>query len=224
MPAGDNNNIGRLAGREVRSCRIEILGYYLLCLGKTFAVRVGFAIIHYRDVEASDTCDLIKACSDVTCAENIKIRWRENRLHENLKRPAADETSIVFGILVQIECEGAWLLRFHDFARGLPDFGLNASATDGSDDGAIVSHQHFRRFERRNGSAHVDNGRDCSAMPGLVQLDDLFVEVHLVDYGAGVGGRSNTCCECYFRLISAYQMFCASVDGLILHLNLQEHP
>ena len=63
MSAGDDHDVGRLAGRQPRHGLLEILRDDFLRLGKTFAVGVGLAVIHHGDVEAGDSRDLVKACS-----------------------------------------------------------------------------------------------------------------------------------------------------------------
>ena len=59
-------------------------------------------------------------------AENVEQRHGQHRLDEDFKRAAADQAGIVFGILVEIEAQGARLFLGDDFARGLPDFSLDA--------------------------------------------------------------------------------------------------
>src|ERR1700674_2849553 len=76
VPARDDYDVRRLAGRELRRGLIEIFGDHLLRLGEAFAVRVGLAIIDHRDVESGNAGNLVKTCGYVTCAENIKVCWR----------------------------------------------------------------------------------------------------------------------------------------------------
>ena len=64
-----------------------------------------------------------------------------------------------FGILIQIKVQGARPFRFHYFARRLPHLGLDAAAADRANNRSIVAHQHLGGLERRNGSAHIDDGR-----------------------------------------------------------------
>ena len=119
----------------------------------------------------------------MTCAKNIQIRWRQDRLHKNLQRTAADEASVILRILIQIKAQGARLLRFHHFARCLPHLGFHAAATNGSNNRAIVPHQHFCGLERRNRPSHVHDGRHCPAAPVFAQAHNLLVQVHSTDYG-----------------------------------------
>ena len=76
VPARDDHDVRRLARRELRRGLLEIVGDHLLRLGEAFAIRVGLAIIHHRDVESRDSGNLVKACRYVTCTENIKVCWR----------------------------------------------------------------------------------------------------------------------------------------------------
>src|ERR1019366_4649152 len=71
MPAGDDHDVRRLAGREPRRGLVEIFGDDLLRVGKALAVRIGFAIIHYSDVESCDARNLVKTYCYVACSENI---------------------------------------------------------------------------------------------------------------------------------------------------------
>src|SRR6267378_1714664 len=76
VPARYDHDVGRLAGGELRRGFLEIFGDHLLRLGEAFAIRVGLAIIYYRDIEAGNSRNLVKACRYVACAENIKVCWR----------------------------------------------------------------------------------------------------------------------------------------------------
>ena len=76
MPARHDHDVRRLAGCELRHCLFEIFRQDLLRLGKALAAGIGLAIINYRNIEAGDSRNLVKACSYVTCAENIKFCWR----------------------------------------------------------------------------------------------------------------------------------------------------
>src|ERR1039458_8271907 len=187
MPAGDDHDVRRLAGRELRRGLVEIFGDDLLRVGKSLAVRIGFAIIHHSDVEPSDTRNLVKTCCYMACAENIKLCWRQNRLHKNLQRSAAHQAGIVLGILIQIERQGPRPLRFHHFARCLPHFGLNAAAADGADDRAVVPYQHLRGLERGNRAAGIDDGRYRATPSFFSQADDFLVQIHVDDYGSASG-------------------------------------
>ena len=76
VPARDDHDIRRLAGRELRRSLVEIFGDHLPRLGKAFAVGVGFAIVDHRDVESGDACNLVEACGYVAGAKNIELCWR----------------------------------------------------------------------------------------------------------------------------------------------------
>ena len=95
---------------------------------------------------------------------------RQNGFDKNIQRASADQAGIVLGILIQIEGERARLFAGHDFARGLPHLGLNTAAADGAGNGAVVAHQHFRALERRDGTAHVDDGGHGSLVARALQL------------------------------------------------------
>ena len=114
-------------------------------------------------------------------AEDVEQGGGKNRLDENFQRPAADQAGIVLGIVVQVEGQRARLFFFHHFARGLPDFGLDAAAADGARDRAVVAHQHLGRLERRNRAANGGDGRHGATAAFAAKLYDLFVNIHQCD-------------------------------------------
>src|SRR5579884_632112 len=116
----------------------------------------------------------------MTCAENIKFCCRQHRFDEDVESSAANQTCVVFWVMVQVEGEGSWLLGFHDLTGGLPDFSFNAAAAHGPEDGAIVTNEHLCGFKRRNGTAHIDDGGDCGPAAVLPQADNFFVDIHRV--------------------------------------------
>ena len=179
MAAGDDDDVGRFVGRDLGHCFFEIFGDDLVGLGETFAVRVGFTVVDDGDIESGDAGDLIEAGGDVTGAEDVEIGGRQDGFDEDFERAPTDEAGVVFGILIEVEGEGAGLLGFHHFAGGLPDFGFDTAAADGSDDGSVIAHEHFRGLKGRDGSTNVDDGSDGAAVSGLAQANDLFVEVHI---------------------------------------------
>src|SRR5581483_11129719 len=91
---------------------------------------------------------------------------------------AADQTSVVLGIVVEVEGERARLLLLHHLARRLPHLGLDAAAANGAGDRAVVAYQHLRRLERRDRAANVGDSRNRSPPPFAAKLHDLFVDVH----------------------------------------------
>src|SRR5208282_6508133 len=111
MPTSDDHDVRRLAGRKLRRRLVEIVSDYLLRLGESFPARIGFAIVDHRDVESGNARHLIEAGCHMTCTENVKIRWRQNRLNKNLEGSATDQAGVVLRILVQIKSQSAWLLR-----------------------------------------------------------------------------------------------------------------
>ena len=81
--------------------------------------------------------------------------------------------------MVEVEGEGARFLLLHDFAGGSPNVGFDATAADRAEDRAIFADEHFRGLERGNRAAHIDDGGYGATLPGVPQLDNLFVNVHL---------------------------------------------
>src|SRR5579871_57201 len=128
----------------------------------------------------------------MACAKNIKQCWRKYRLDEDFERPAAYQSRVVFGILVEIEAERARLLRLHHFPRGLPYVSLDATAANRAHDRAVVADQHFSGLERRNRPSNVDDGRDGTAAPRAPQLDNLLVDIHLSTIIRGWRRQVNT--------------------------------
>src|SRR5260370_24757751 len=76
VPARDDHDVRRFAGRELRRGLVEIFGDHLLCLGEPFAIRVGLSIIYYGDVKPGNASNFVKACRYVTSAETLKVCWR----------------------------------------------------------------------------------------------------------------------------------------------------
>ncbi len=111
-------------------------------------------------------------------AEDVEQRGREYGFDEDFERASADEAGVVLGVVVEIEGEGARLFFFHDFARSLPDFGLDAASADGAGDGAVIAHQHFGGLERWDGAADVGDGGDGATAALAAEFDDLLVDVH----------------------------------------------
>ena len=123
---------------------------------------------------------LKSASGNVACAEDVKQRHGQDRLDEDFQGASADQAGIVLGVLIEVEGEGARFFLGDDFARGLPDFGLDAAAADGAGDGAVVAHQHFGALERGDGAARVDDGGHGAAAALALQLHDLLVDIHLL--------------------------------------------
>src|SRR5581483_466565 len=95
-------------------------------------------------------CHLVKIYCDVACAEYIKCCCRKHRLDKDVESAAADQARVVFEILIQVENENTELLRFHDFARRLPDVGFHTSPADSAHDRTVVTHQHLGSLKRGN--------------------------------------------------------------------------
>ena len=115
----------------------------------------------------------------MSCAENIKNCWRQDRFDENFERAAANQAGVILRVLVQVEGEGARLFLVHHFASRAPDVGLDAATTDRAAHRAVLSDQHLGSLERGNRSAHVDDGGDGAAPALAAQFHDLLVDVHL---------------------------------------------
>src|SRR5579885_1736677 len=114
----------------------------------------------------------------MSCAEKIQRLHRQNRLKIDFERAAAYQAGVVFRIVIQIETEIARLLLFHHFTRCLPNFRLDASTTDRSHNGPVVTNEHLGRFKRRNRAACMDNGGERSTPSGSSELDDFLKDVH----------------------------------------------
>ena len=112
-------------------------------------------------------------------APKIKARGLgDHRLDENVQLPSADQSVVVGRVLAEIEIQVARLFGLDDFARRVPDFGLDAPAADGANDGAILADQHFRAFEARDGAVHLDDGGERTFLSQLAQADQFLVDVH----------------------------------------------
>ena len=142
---------------------LEVVSEDLACVGKALAIGVTLAVVDHDHVEAGDHRHLVQVEGHVTGAEDVEQRGRKHGLDEDFERAAAYQSGVVLGIVVQVEGERARLLFFHDFARRLPDLGLDAAAADGADDRAVIAHEHLRGLERGNRSAHVGDGGDSAA-------------------------------------------------------------
>ena len=111
-------------------------------------------------------------------AENVESGDRQDRLDKDFQRSSADQSGIVFGIVVQVERQGLGLFRLHDLAGRLPHFGFYAAAANRTQNGTIIAHQHLGRFKRGNRSPDIDDGGQRSLASFAPQPDYLFVNVH----------------------------------------------
>ncbi len=159
---------------------VEVLGDDLLGAGEALGVGVGLAVVGNDAVEASVAGGLEELDGDVAGAKDVEQRHGQHGLDEDFERAAANQAGVVFGILIEIEREGARLFACDDFARGLPDFGLDAAAADGAGDGAVVADEHFGALEGGDGAARVHDGGHSAAAALALQLHDLLIDIHLL--------------------------------------------
>ena len=115
---------------------------------------------------------------NMPATENVQHRLRQNRLHENLQRAAADQAGVVLGVVIQIEGHFARLFGDDHFFRCGPDFGFYAASADGPHDGTIVAHQHARAFVARDRAVGVDDRRERASLAGLAHPYYFFKYVH----------------------------------------------
>src|SRR5450432_1260457 len=105
VSAGDNHDVRRLGNMQPPRNVLEIFGDHLAGLGKTFAVGVACAVVHDDDVEAGDASNLVEVVGHVSGAEDVEqCRWK-HRLDEHFQGSTANQTVVVLGIAVQVECE-----------------------------------------------------------------------------------------------------------------------
>ena len=180
MAARDDHEVRRIIDGEAGKGAIEIFGDDFLGLREALAIGVGFAIVHYGDVETGAAGGLVEFVANMACAKDVELWRRKNGFDKNFQGASADQAGVVLGILVEIEGERARFFAGDDLACSLPDLALDAAAADGSGDGAIVADQHLRALERWNGTAHVDDGGQGSLAARPLQLHDLFVDVHSI--------------------------------------------
>ena len=179
MPAGNNHQVGVLVRRDARQRGFEIFCDDLACVWKTLSVGIALAIVDNHHVESRGPRNFIYVVRNVTGAEQVQQRHRQNRLQINLQCSPANQARVIPWILVQIERQRARLLFFHHLARGLPDIGLDAPAADRTDDRSVIPHQHLRCLKRRDRPAHIDDGGQGSTPSLPAHVDDLFPQVHL---------------------------------------------
>jgi len=139
---------------------------------------VAFAVVNHDHLEARNHRDLVQVVGNVSGAKDVEQSRRKNGLDEDFQRSTANQASVVLGVVVKVERQGARLFLFHDFARRLPDLGFHAAAADGAGNGAVIADEHLRRLERRNRAADRGDGRYRAASAFAAELDDLFVDVH----------------------------------------------
>ena len=178
MAARDDHQIRRLVGRKLAHRLIKIFRVDLTGQWESLAVGVTFTIIYDHDVKAGTMCHLVEVDGNVAGAEQVQHGNGKDRLHKNIQCAAAHQAGVVFGVLVQIECQSAGLFLFHDLAGRLPDFGFNASPTDGAHDRAVVSDQHLSGPKRRNRTADTHNSGHGASPTLPAQPDDLLVNIH----------------------------------------------
>ena len=110
--------------------------------------------------------------------ENECARLRHHSFHEDVQLPAADQAVIVCGVLAEVESQVLRAFRFDHLARGIPDFGLHASAADSAGHGAVLAYQQFGAFVAGNRAAHLHNGRQGAFLTQPAQAHEFLVEVH----------------------------------------------
>ena len=141
-------------------------------------VRKGFAIVHHGNAKSRGMRRLRHRHRDVPAAKQINYRLRQNRLDENFQRPAANQSVVVARFIIQVEDHLSRCFLLHHFFRGCPDFGLYASAPDGSRHRAVFVHQHPRTLITRNRAVRVHDGSQRAALPSAPHLYDFFKQVH----------------------------------------------
>ena len=182
VTTGADDDMRGLAGSKHGENLVKVPGDNLKRVWEALGICVGVAIIGDNAVEAGVAGGFEELERNVAGAKDVEERHGQNRLNEDFERTSADESGIVFGVLVEIEAEGAGFFLRDDFAGGLPDFGFDAAATDGSGDGAVVANEHLCALKRGNGAARIDDGGHGTAATLALQLHDLLVEVHEFDY------------------------------------------
>ncbi len=95
---------------------------------------------------------------NVSTAEKIQHRLRENGLDENLEGASANETRIVAGLLIQVENHLARRFLFDHFLRRRPHIRFDTSAADRSGDRTVFANQHSRTLKAGNRSVGVHDG------------------------------------------------------------------
>src|SRR5438105_186857 len=178
MAPRNDYQIRRMIRSKLREDVLEIVGIDILGLWEALAIGIALAVVNYNDIEARHTSSAIHVYRNVSGAEEIRGLHRKNRFDVDLESPTADQPSVVLGIMVQIEAERPWLLFFHHFARGLPNFGLDASSTNRSNNAAIIPNQHLGRFKGRNRSTRADYCGERAVPASTPKFDDLFKNIH----------------------------------------------
>src|SRR5579863_6677730 len=191
MAASGDDDIGGLGGNQVLQRLIEVFGDDFACIGETLRVGVRLTIVCNDAVEASVASGFKELNGNVPGAKNVEQRHRHHRFDKDFECPAANQASVVFRILIEVEGEAARLFLRDDLARRLPDLSFHAASANRSGDGAVVPNEHLGALKRRDGAARIYDGGHSAAAALALQLDDLLVNVHLSRLLDRVGAKSN---------------------------------
>ncbi len=191
MAARGDDDVRGFNGAEILQRIVEVFGDDLKRFGEALGVGVGLAVVGDDAVEARVAGRLEELYGDMTGAKDVKKRDGEHRLDKDFKRASADEASVVFRVLIEIESEGARLFLGDDFAGSLPDFGLDAAAADGTGDGAIIANKHFGALERGDGATRVHDCSHSATAALALQFHDLLIDVHPFQLLVCEGAKSN---------------------------------
>ncbi len=107
-------------------------------------------------------------------------RHGQNRLYEDIQLAAAYQAVVVSCVLPEIETEMTRLLLLDHLARRVPHFSFHASAADGADHGTILAHQHLGALVTGDGSAHLNDGLDCTLLAQFAETENFVVHIHSV--------------------------------------------
>src|SRR4051812_28573674 len=99
-------------------------------------------------------------------AEDDHFGSRQNGLDKDFEFAAADQAAVRHGIFGKIEGHDAGFLFAKNVLSGSPDFRLDTAATDGSQDGTVVTNQHFGRLKAGDRATDLDDGGKCSLASG----------------------------------------------------------
>src|SRR5579884_891659 len=178
IAAGEDDDVCGFPNHEAAGYGVEVVGHHFAHIPKALGVCVRLAIIDDYHIESGDCRNLVEVVSNMPGAKDVEQRRRQHWFDEDLERASANQAGVELGIVIQIESEGARLLLFHHLPRHLPNFALHAATADGTDDRAVITHQHLRGLKGRDRTANVGDGGYGSPAPLASKLDDFLVNVH----------------------------------------------
>jgi len=112
---------------------------------------------------------------------------------ENVEGASANQSRIVFRVLIEVESQSAGPFALHHFAGGLPDLSLDAASSNRTEDEPSSRTSILAVLKEGMETVHVDDGGDRGPTPCLAQLDDLLVEVHSRSIISRSTGQVNGC-------------------------------